>query len=75
MNITELKEIWKNEEKVAHIHGWDFSHIHGRYEEEMDLPWDYKRLIVKLSILVDTFCSKISCPMQLAPMNHSIFYV
>ena len=45
MNKTELKEIWKNEEKVAHIHGWDFSHIHGRYEEEMDLPWDYKRLI------------------------------
>ena len=30
---------------------------------------------LKLSILVDTFCSKISCPMQLAPMNHSIFYV
>ncbi len=30
---------------------------------------------MKLSILVDTFCSKISCPMQLAPMNHSIFYV
>ena len=45
MNRTELKEIWKNEEKVAHIHGWDFSHIRGRYEEEMDLPWDYKRLI------------------------------
>ena len=45
MNKTELKEIWKNEEKVAHIHGWDFSHIHGRYEEEMDLPWDYKKII------------------------------
>lgn len=45
MNKTELKEIWKNEEKVAHIHGWDFSHIDGRYEEEKDLPWDYKSLI------------------------------
>lgn len=45
MNKTELKEIWKSEEKTAHIHGWDFSHIHGRYEEEMDLPWDYKRII------------------------------
>ena len=45
MNKTELKEIWKNEEKVAHIHGWDFSHIHGRYEEEMDLPWNYKKII------------------------------
>lgn len=45
MNKTELKEIWKNEENVAHIHGWDFSHIHGRYEEENDLPWDYKIII------------------------------
>ena len=33
MKRTELKAIWKKEEKVAHIHG--------RYEEEMDLPWDY----------------------------------
>ena len=45
MNITELKTNWKNEEKAAHIHGWDFSHIHGRYEEEIDLPWDYKKII------------------------------
>ena len=35
----------ENEEKVAHIHGWDFSHIDGRYVEEKDLPWDYKSLI------------------------------
>lgn len=33
------------EEKAAHIHGWDFSHIHGRYEEENDLPWDYEQII------------------------------
>ena len=45
MKRTELKAIWKNEEKVAHIYGWDFSHIHGRYEEEMDLPWDYEKII------------------------------
>ena len=45
MNKTELKAIWKMEEKVAHIHGWDFSHIHGRYEEEMDLPWNYEKVI------------------------------
>ena len=37
MNTEQLKEIWKQEEAVAHIHGWDFSHIHGRYEEEE--PW------------------------------------
>ena len=47
MNKAELSKIWENEEKVAHIHGWDFSHIHGRYEEEMDLPWDYRGLIEK----------------------------
>lgn len=44
MNITQLTEIWKNEEKIAHIKGWDFSHISGRYEEA-ELPWDYKRII------------------------------
>ena len=45
MNRAELKSIWKKEEKTAYIKGWrDFSHIHGRYEEENDLPWDYRRL-------------------------------
>lgn len=45
MNIEELKTIWKKEEDAAHIHGWDFSHIHGRYEEEQDLPWDYESIV------------------------------
>lgn len=45
MNIEKLKAIWKKEEDIAHIHGWDFSHIHGRYEEENDLPWDYEKII------------------------------
>lgn len=45
MKRTELKSIWKNEENAAHIHGWDFSHIYGRYEEETDLPWDYEKII------------------------------
>lgn len=45
MNKNDLKSIWKQEEKIAHIHGWDFSHIHGRYEEENDLPWDYEKLV------------------------------
>ncbi len=43
--INELRKEWEAEEKIAHIHGWDFSHIHGRYEEEEDLPWDYKKII------------------------------
>lgn len=45
MNRDELKKIWKQEEEIAHIHGWDFSHIHGRYEEENDLPWDYEKIV------------------------------
>lgn len=45
MNREELRSIWKEEERVAHIHGWDFSHIRGRYEEEQDLPWDYAEII------------------------------
>ncbi|MCR4690545.1 MAG: class I SAM-dependent methyltransferase [Lachnospiraceae bacterium] len=43
--IEKLRKEWEAEERIAHIHGWDFSHIHGRYEEEEDLPWDYKQII------------------------------
>ena len=43
--ISELRIEWEAEEKIAHIHGWDFSHIHDRYEEEEDLPWNYKQII------------------------------
>lgn len=45
MNKEYLKSIWKQEEEAAHICGWDFSHIHGRYEEENDLPWEYEKIV------------------------------
>lgn len=45
MDQKELYEIWKREEEIAHIKGWDFSHIHGKYEEEDELPWDFRSLI------------------------------
>lgn len=45
MDKNDLKRLWKQEEKLTHIHGWDFSHIHGRYEEENDLPWDYGKIV------------------------------
>ena len=45
MKKTELKEIWKKEEDAAHIHGWDFSHIDGRANQDLDLPWDYRQII------------------------------
>lgn len=47
MKQDDFRAIWKQEEKAAHIHGWDFSHIHGRYEEEADLPWNYEKLVRK----------------------------
>lgn len=34
MNKNYLKTTWKHEEELAHVHGWDFSHINGRYREE-----------------------------------------
>ena len=47
MNTNELIKRWKAEEEIAHIHGWDFSHIEGRYMEEDDLPWDYRVEILR----------------------------
>ena len=42
MEKEALKKIWLQEEEAAHIHGWDFSHINGKYDEERDLPWNYR---------------------------------
>ena len=47
MKQTELIAQWREEERIAHIHGWDFSHIAGRYTEEKDLPWDYRSIILQ----------------------------
>ena len=45
MDQNELILAWKAEEEIAYIHGWDFSHIDGRYTEQEDLPWDYRIVI------------------------------
>ena len=37
-------DLWKKEEEIAHIHGWDFSHIEGRCVEQ-PLPWDYRQVV------------------------------
>ena len=47
MDKEKLYREWKNEEKIAHIKGWDFSHIANRYVEENNLPWDFKAVIKK----------------------------
>lgn len=46
-NKQELFDKWIEEEKIAHIQGWDFSHINDRYNEEDDLPWDLSDVIRK----------------------------
>ena len=48
MTPEELRTIWEKEESIAQIKGWDFSHIHGRYEEEDSLPWNYETIIHEL---------------------------
>lgn len=45
MTAAEWKALWQEEEAQAYIHGWDFSHIQGRFEEEHDLPWSYRALV------------------------------
>lgn len=45
MDLESLKAQWQQEERISHIHGWDFSHIDGRYEEGQDIPWDYGAII------------------------------
>lgn len=46
MNKENLLQHWLEEERIAHIKGWDFSHIDGKYEEEQDLPWNYRELVL-----------------------------
>lgn len=45
MDAEAWRAAWKAEEAQAHIHGWDFTHIQGRFEEEHDLPWSYRGLV------------------------------
>lgn len=45
MKENELIQACKEEEEIAYIHGWDFSHIDGRYMEGTDFPWDYRQMI------------------------------
>lgn len=55
MDFEILKEQWLQEEHIAHIHGWDFSHIHGLYEEGRDMPWNYEAIVRKFLLN----CSKL----------------
>ncbi|MBR5125737.1 MAG: methyltransferase domain-containing protein [Oscillospiraceae bacterium] len=43
---TEYRKLWKAEEAIAHIHGWDFSHIADRHSQQ-ELPWSYRDVILQ----------------------------
>ena len=45
MRPAEWKAAWEEEESLARMRGWDFSHIRGRFEEERDLPWSYRDIV------------------------------
>ena len=47
-NKKQLLDFWKQEEKIASMKGWDFSHLKGRmFDDEKTLPWDYKKTVLK----------------------------
>ena len=48
MELEQRIGLWKAEEEIAHIHGWDFSHIENRYQGAEDLPWDYRQEILNI---------------------------
>lgn len=43
MDYSELKKLWKKEEKMS-FQGWNFSYLDDRWEFEK-LPWDYKYIL------------------------------
>lgn len=46
MNRDELKRIWKAEEETAHVRGWDFSPINGKFRIHTDeMPWNYTDVV------------------------------
>lgn len=45
--MNEVLKLCRAEEEIAHIRGWDFSHIDGRHREIGGLPWDYKGEVLK----------------------------
>lgn len=45
--MNALVDAWRYEESIAAMRGWDFSHINNRYQEEHELPWDYRNVITQ----------------------------
>lgn len=46
MREAAYRAAWLREEKAAHITGWNFAHIEGRYEQS-PMPWDYRQIVMQ----------------------------
>ena len=46
MEVNQLIPLWRAEEEIAHIHGWDFSHLDGRWDEDGIQLWDYRSAVM-----------------------------
>ena len=46
VDTSKLISLWRAEEEIAHIHGWDFSHLDGRWDEDGIDLWDYKSAVL-----------------------------
>ena len=66
------------EERIAKIKGWDFSHLDGRWKDEEKLPWDYKKSVLNLlnpemKILdIDTGGGEFVCSLDHPTRNISV---
>ncbi len=47
MNQTEFKKQWQLAFAAAQIHGWDFSPIENRYQQDPP-PWDYRQEVLSV---------------------------
>ncbi len=70
MNAEQLLASWLAEEEIAHIHGWDFSHIRGRYTEQQRLAWRFETIVRTLLTRRRAFWTWIPAAGSSAVLNH-----
>ena len=69
MDNQEWLQVWRKEEEIAYIHGWDFTHLDGRCVEA-PLPWDYRQVVgqyltpEKRLLDIDTGGGEVLCSLK-----------
>jgi SAM-dependent methyltransferase len=46
MEFNQLRQQWEEEERGAQIHGWDFSHLDGRWDVQAT-EWKYEDIVMR----------------------------